>query len=1521
MVYKPLDLSFIAPRTSIEGESVRNTAAMIMANAGWSKPSQVTLKEIAKLNKESKAANRQTALSSLFDLLSTPLYGVANAMDEALAGHQSDPNDSVVEDIGKTIGGVFTGAGRGIGAGLRGASGLLDAVPGVDINDEWQSDKSDKTHFSDVAIRKTTGMSTADAMKPENWDEVKGILDKVNQKSMWDKTFFELAIPDDLDSPDAREDYFRNQMLTGIASDIGGDPLNFLLPGFGAARKGAQVSKELTEGLDAARAGNPADEAILKGLDVKATDRIPVKPDINSTPPVGIIGQTPDFVPKSSVKAAKPASEVPPNLAISPEDQIGVAEQIAKMMRSGGGWSYRVGSYLNYAFEGVRFPNTHKFLDDINEVQKTLGTSPSQEELVRSLTKTLSDDVMIAAGHSADEAGEAAAKVGDAVPPAAIGDKGKYKTLAGIGRRELPKQGIVLGGADQAKVVKQIVNLASSGKKNWKYEAARILAAHPKVQWTKTEELLERASQVIKEVGHRGAEGLAPALRNRVADDVKNTKIPVEVERRLSNELRAEEIGLRVGPKLKVKEAQLANRVVRKFENEILGRGRAPGTYEGLAKAIARGDNVRYSGPQQARMWNLITTNLKFGNAAKYDKAVRILRSVEDYFITKGMIPQSAAKTAESVPLRLSEVAEALGPRFLGSSHAFITGILRGDPKALAQLSEEQINALQALRAKGAVEAAPAVNRGIGSGKQILEEIDRSKLSAGRAKDLINKAIDSAKLVTAKLGGGDSGARVTDAYLSNLTGRNNPVEGVLRSQKLKTEAWLGTTGKSPVHGPRNVRMGAGKGAGKVGGKASGAVNDPNFVRSVTNAISRAADLPPSSRLGGVSGTAALVKEWLGARFNAAYGVQDMRPIYLREQGSALSTVGRRARLLNNLARTFDPKDADLWHEAMRAAQQNGVSSGQVAKLQSEIAKVMENLFGGTGLRTGAIADSTVVGRNRLLLDELNSNLRRFGLPEYQFVAQKVKDAAGVERDFSKGIDWTKSWEVWDIKDPYKFLHQVQNAVEHTVREKNMFDEIISRFASPHRSDDVKYGVNHPRLRGYFFTEEGARQAQQFAKLLEEVSTPNAKSLQYFDNVLSKLKASLTIYIPGHHWTNLIGDIYFNWIAGVNKPIRYEQAMKTMLAQKGRYGEFAEIGTRSANSFEALAGPQALEQAVARSVLNEGDSGLKIPAAGNKVIVTMPNGTKVTADMIYTAAYREGILPSARVLEEVASDVSTVLDKFRPLGGKGQRAVHTISEVRDHIPRLAQFIDGIAKSKASFTNAASASARSVRKWHPDGIDLTKFERNFMKRVFPFYSWTRKAIPLAIESVIFAGPKVMAYPRLMEAIALNNGISPNNQTTDMFPTDQMFPDWVRDRGIGPIMGGAGAYRVINPSTPVLDIMAMLGHPGQTTVDMLNPMMKVPIEMGQGQTLGRNVPIGHTNEQWLDYMAKQIPVVSQAGRVSGQFGVSESTKSEGFPNTTNILNLLTGAKAVDTGKYQKSAQFDLREYFKKKAEQNFR
>ena len=160
------------------------------------------------------------------------------------------------------------------------------------------------------------------------------------------------------------------------------------------------------------------------------------------------------------------------------------------------------------------------------------------------------------------------------------------------------------------------------------------------------------------------------------------------------------------------------------------------------------------------------------------------------------------------------------------------------------------------------------------------------------------------------------------------------------------------------------------------------------------------------------------------------------------------------------------------------------------------------------------------------------------------------------------------------------------------------------------------------------------------------------------------------------------------------------------------------------------------------------------------------------------------------------------------------------------------------------------------------------------------------------------------------------------SDPFPYDQLFPDWIREKGIGPVagpdsgltsfLGGAPGYSVVNPGNPTMDLISQLNNPGKMTMGMLNPAARIPIELSTGRDSQSGAPIDGVTD--VDYIAKQLPGVSHVGRATGEFGVSDSIKagSSGY-NMQNIINLLFGAGVQNTGPYKKSAEFDLRDYIK--------
>ena len=77
-------------------------------------------------------------------------------------------------------------------------------------------------------------------------------------------------------------------------------------------------------------------------------------------------------------------------------------------------------------------------------------------------------------------------------------------------------------------------------------------------------------------------------------------------------------------------------------------------------------------------------------------------------------------------------------------------------------------------------------------------------------------------------------------------------------------------------------------------------------------------------------------------------------------------------------------------------------------------------------------------------------------------------------------------------------------------------------------------------------------------------------------------------------------------------------------------------------------------------------------------------------------------------------------------------------------RIAVFLDQLDKGK-SFKDAS----KSVRKYLFDYSELTDFEKNVMRRAWPFYTWSRKNIPLQIQSLLQQPRKYQVYGKGMRA----------------------------------------------------------------------------------------------------------------------------------------------------------------------------
>jgi hypothetical protein len=202
--------------------------------------------------------------------------------------------------------------------------------------------------------------------------------------------------------------------------------------------------------------------------------------------------------------------------------------------------------------------------------------------------------------------------------------------------------------------------------------------------------------------------------------------------------------------------------------------------------------------------------------------------------------------------------------------------------------------------------------------------------------------------------------------------------------------------------------------------------------------------------------------------------------------------------------------------------------------------------------------------------------------------------------------------------------------------------------------------------------------------------------------------------------------------------------------------------------------------------------------------------------------------------------------------------------------------------------------------------------------PFYSWTRKAIPLILEGIVMNPHKIMAYPKVMSAVQEQNGI--DSSVSDPWPDDQLFPDWLSGNVIGPVIppdsGFARAiarspaevgYAMVNPTTPADQIFNDWGsHPLNTAVNGLTPFAKIPAELATKTEVMTGAPI----KDWTQYADKNIPLLSTFSRITnGALGTGLKNKETTPANTAALLNFLTGAGILDTGRYIKGGEFDLK------------
>ena len=364
------------------------------------------------------------------------------------------------------------------------------------------------------------------------------------------------------------------------------------------------------------------------------------------------------------------------------------------------------------------------------------------------------------------------------------------------------------------------------------------------------------------------------------------------------------------------------------------------------------------------------------------------------------------------------------------------------------------------------------------------------------------------------------------------------------------------------------------------------------------------------------------------------------------------------------------------------------------------------------------------------------------------------------------------------------------------------------------------------------------EAAAFRRQSELLSDPKALHpfLKNWDKAQNWWKLYALITRPAYYTRNLAGN-YSNayLLAGLTDPQRYGDAGALQLkAFRVRAGK-AEWG----NSTVMLGGGKRMpsseiwEAFVMRGLHNRGQYGLHGDIAGD-------------VDTILNQAASKGpLFKRVGRLFVPSSDNELAQLAFRVFGATPENNA-----------RAAVFIDQLGKMNAhklsgkALDDAYDKAADMVRGSMFDYTDVSKFERDWAKRAFPFYKWSRSNLPAQLLHIMERPDR---YQKLNLAIQ-------NMQYGVDVPHPEELQNWIQGRAPMVISANAAedVYKVIPLLNwvPTADLVQM-GNPKQLIEQMASPFLKLPMEYWANYDSFRKGDIKKYKGETADFLGVKMPV----------------------------------------------------------------
>ncbi|NCU28495.1 MAG: hypothetical protein EOM85_02385 [Candidatus Moranbacteria bacterium] len=370
----------------------------------------------------------------------------------------------------------------------------------------------------------------------------------------------------------------------------------------------------------------------------------------------------------------------------------------------------------------------------------------------------------------------------------------------------------------------------------------------------------------------------------------------------------------------------------------------------------------------------------------------------------------------------------------------------------------------------------------------------------------------------------------------------------------------------------------------------------------------------------------------------------------------------------------------------------------------------------------------------------------------------------------------------------------------------------------------------------------------------QILKDNNKLIKMYDKFTHLIKLNQTTVMPGFHFRNKYGNTFNNWLLIGQDAVDLNNQKNALRVMKGISVTDTFTVKHLDGSVSEMSWDDAKKLAEDYGIIDEG---------------------------FFERDFMASSQSASGMLKKIDPKLDPTNAKDFWFYNKG-REIGTRIEGSD---RLINFVHHLKKGMSP-----EDSREMVYKTLFDYGDLTQFERDVMKRIFPYYTWIRKNAPYQLEMMMEHPEK---YRNVSKVI---NGITDMNNKNERVE-DRYLADFAKDFAQLPFSAtnqyGQKEPILWNPTLPYQDINKIPDGSNplnslREVASQMNPLLKVPTEFALNKNFFFDSELveegDNTGVEWGKHILNQLPATNA---ITGMF-----TK-EGADLGLHTLNQVSGVK----------------------------